>query len=96
MICLCFPFLRPQPQEYNENPSLSGTYAAEMTLLVQDELTFPSGIEVHFVRFPLEKVALAALFRGAERRRNFQVSPPLDLVYRQFLQRGNIVPDAIF
>ena len=76
-------FLRPQPQESNEDPSFPGTatfpaqhscaayaknvppahflYAAasEMTLLAQDGLTFPSGIEAHLVRIPLKKVAEA-------------------------------------
>ena len=52
-------FLRPQPQESNEDPSFPGTRASEMTLLAQDGLTFPSGIEAHLVRIPLKKVAEA-------------------------------------
>ena len=52
-------FLRPQPQESNEDPSFPGTCASEMTLLAQDGLTFPSGIEAHLVRIPLKKVAEA-------------------------------------
>ena len=52
-------FLRPQPQESNENPSFPGTCASEVTPLTQDGPTFPSGIEVHLARIPLKKVAEA-------------------------------------
>ena len=50
-------FLRPKPQESNENPSFPRTCASEMTLLAQDGPTFPSGIEAHLVRISLKKVA---------------------------------------
>ena len=52
-------FLRPKPQESNENPSFPRTCALEMTLLAQGGPTFPSGIEVHLARISLEKVASA-------------------------------------
>ena len=52
-------FLRPQPQESNENLSFPRTCASEMILLAQDGPTFPPGIEVHLARIPLEKVAPA-------------------------------------
>ena len=57
-------FLRPKPQESNENPSFPRTCALEMTLLAQGGPTFPSGIEVHLGRISLEKVAPAAFSNG--------------------------------
>ena len=33
-------FLRPQPQESNQNPSFPGTGASEMTLLMAEGVTF--------------------------------------------------------
>ena len=57
-------FLRPKPQESNENPSFPRTCALEMTLLAQGGPTFPSGIEVLLAHISLEKVAPATFSNG--------------------------------
>ena len=54
---------------------ISGTRAAEMTLLAQDGPTFPSGIEAHLVRISLKKVAEATFLKHSNRQGRIAALP---------------------